>query len=229
MLLNDRKLLRLHIEAVWDIHLPPITQNSVDVLANSNQPPWLLYVAQMANERIYIWHSNTDNTLRQTLQKRMEDVLTQPVETSIHGIGREIAFSFTGEARMTFAQAQQLARPITPHEQTLVEAWQAGAAQYFFTPERGPLFGTIRDGRLLSIAHSARRTTEACELGIETQPEARHRGYALAATILWTHEILREGLVPIYSALAENSASRALAEAAGYRVFARGINIANLP
>jgi len=75
--------------------------------------------------------------------------------------------------------------------------------------------------QLLSLAHSFRRTREACELGIDTVPEARRKGYALAATILWTRAVLQEGLVPIYSALAENTASLRLADAAGYRAFAR--------
>ena len=58
-------------------------------------------------------------------------------------------------------------------------------------------------------------------MGIDTLPEARRRGYALAATIVWAQTVLREGLVPIYSALAENTASLRLAAAAGYRPFAR--------
>ena len=61
---------------------------------------------------------------------------------------------------------------------------------------------------------------EACELGIDTLPEARHQGYALAATILWTQAVLQERLVPIYSADAFNTASLRLADAAGYRAFA---------
>jgi len=75
---------------------------------------------------------------------------------------------------------------------------------------------------LLSLAHSSRRTTQTCELGIDTLPEACQRGYALAATIVWTQMILQEGLVPLYSAEASNAPSLRLASAAGYRAFARG-------
>jgi predicted GNAT family acetyltransferase len=80
-------------------------------------------------------------------------------------------------------------------------------------------------GRLLSLAHSSRRTAEACELGIDTLPEARRRGYALAATVVWSATIRAEGLTPIYSAFAENTASLRLAEAAGYRAFVRGLTL----
>ena len=227
MAIDDRTLCRLHIEAVWDIQLPPIIQNTVEIHSNSNQPPWLLYLAQVANERIFIWRANVDSPTRQALLQQVENALTHSRQADEMGIEREIALKFIGQSRMTLAQAQQLAYPIT--EQNVVEAFQPGTAQYFFERSRQPLFGTIRDGHLLSIAHSSRRTLEACELGIETLPEARRQGYALAATTLWTHTVLRENLVPIYSALAENAASLALAAAAGYRIFARGINITNLP
>jgi hypothetical protein len=227
MAIDDRTLCRLHIEAVWDIQLPPIIQNVVEIQSSSNQPPWLLYIAQVANERISIWRANVDSPMRQSLLQQAEAALAHSRQADEMGIEREIALKFTGQSRMTLAQAQRLAQPIV--EPDVVEAFQPGAAQYFFERGREPLFGTLRDGRLLSIAHSSRRTPEVCELGIETLPEARRQGYALAATILWTHAVLRENLVPIYSALAENAVSLALAAAAGYRIFARGINIINLP
>jgi len=52
-------------------------------------------------------------------------------------------------------------------------------------------------------------------------PKLVEKVYALAATILWTRAVLQEGLVPIYSVLAENTASLRLADAAGYRAFAQ--------
>ena len=60
---------------------------------------------------------------------------------------------------------------------------------------------------------------------MDTLPDARRRGYALAATVMWTKMVLQEGLVPLYSALADNKASLALAAAAGYRVFAHAATI----
>ncbi len=227
MVFDDRTLCRLHLEAVWDIQLPLIIQNDIEIDSSSNQPPWLLYVAQVANERISIWHTGVDSPTRQNLLKQAEAALTHSRQAGEMGSERDDALKYTGQSRMTLVQARRLAHPIT--EQNVVEAFQPGAAQYFFERGREPLFGTIRDGRLLSIAHSSRRVPEACELGIETLPEARRQGYALAATILWTHAVLGENLVPIYSALAENAPSLALAAAAGYHVFARGINITNQP
>jgi len=102
-----------------------------------------------------------------------------------------------------------------------VAAFISGSSDYYLDPEKRPLIGVVRAGRLLSLVHSSRRTKEACELGIDTAAEARRKGYALAATIVWTRMVMQEGLVPLYSADAENTASLRLAAAAGYRVFAR--------
>ncbi|MFL5701810.1 MAG: GNAT family N-acetyltransferase, partial [Ktedonobacteraceae bacterium] len=123
------------------------------------------------------------------------------------------------------AAAQQVARLLTPDDQALVEIFDPGNVEYYFHPDRRPLIGVIVEGHLLSLAHSSRRTAEACELGIDTLPEARRKGYALAATLLWAASVAQEDLVPFYSASAENTASLGLASAAGYRAFARAATI----
>ncbi len=109
---------------------------------------------------------------------------------------------------------------MTEQDRALIEAFEPDAHDYYFRPEKQPLVGVVISGLLLSLAHSSRRTPEACELGIDTLPEARQRGYALAATIVWTQAVLQERLLPIYSADASNTASLRLADAAGYRAFA---------
>jgi len=121
---------------------------------------------------------------------------------------------------MDMATAQALARPLTPDDHSLIEIFEPGSSDYYLHTDRCPLIGVVVEGRLLSVAHSSRRTSEACELGIDTLPEARRRGYALAATVLWAAGVAQEGLVPLYSALIENEASLRLAAAAGYRKFA---------
>ncbi|HYU73197.1 MAG TPA: GNAT family N-acetyltransferase [Ktedonobacteraceae bacterium] len=226
---DDLELLRLHIEAVWDVNLPKSTENDVDILANGKQPPWLLYVGQLAQERVFIWRPDVNDADRRVLQARVDKafILTTE-EAQAQGIEREVALKFTGQPTMNLVRAQQIARPIAVHEQALVEAFEPGAAAYYLEPERRPLYGVSVEGRLLSIAHSARRTAKACELGVDTLPEARRRGYALAVTILWTADVIQEGCIPFYSALAENASSLALAHAAGYCVFARGISLTRI-
>ena len=122
---------------------------------------------------------------------------------------------------MSVAAAQHIARLLTPDDQAVVELFDPGDSEYYFHPARRPLIGVFVAGRLLSLAHSSRRTAQACELGIETLPAARRKGYALAATLLWAAEVTQEALVPFYSASAENTASLGVASAAGYRAFAR--------
>lgn len=229
MLLDDRTLLRLHIEAVWDVSLPPLTQNDVDIFTGGKLPPWLLYVAQLESERVYIWRPDVDEAVRQVLVQQVERIFTLSTkEARVRGIEREVAFKFTEQPTIDMEPAQQLAHLITPDEYAQVERFEPGAAEYYFAPERQPLYGVSVEGRLLSIAHSARRTAEACELGLATVPEARRRGYAIAATLLWTRVIIKERRIPFYSALAENAASLALAHKAGYRAFARGVSFTNI-
>ena len=229
MLLDDRALLRLHIEAVWDVSLPSQMRDDVDISTSGKLPPWLLYVAQLASERVYIWCADVDEVAREALMQQVERAFTLSTEEArIRGIGREIAFKFTEQPTMDMKRAQQLAHLITPDEYAQVERFEPGSAEYYFAQERRPLYGVSVEGRLLSIAHSSRRTAEACELGLGTLPEARRRGYAIAATLLWTRIIIKERRIPFYSAQVENAASLALAHKAGYRAFARGVSFTSI-
>ncbi len=209
--------------------LPSITQNDVEISTGGKLPPWLLYVAQLESEHVRIWRPDVGETARQALLQQVEQAFTLSTEAArTQGIGREVAFKFTEQPTMHMERAQQLAHLITSDEYAQVERFEPGAAEYYFAPERQPLYGVSVEGRLLSIAHSARRTDEACELGLDTLPEARRRGYALAVSLLWTRAIIKERGIPFYSALAENAASLALAHKAGYRAFARGVSFTRI-
>ncbi len=223
---TQRALLRLHIEAVWGVQLPPITQNTVELLREGLQPPWKLYTAEMADEQVAIWRPDVAALEREALSFRASEALTlPPTEHVASHISREVAFHQVASPTMSVAAAQRVARLLTPDDQALVEIFEPGEVSYYFHPDRRPLIGVIVEGRLLSLAHSSRRTAEACELGIDTLPEARRKGYALAATLLWAASVTQEDLVPFYSASAENTASLRLASAAGYRAFARAATI----
>ena len=219
---TPRVLLRLHIEAVWGVQLPPITQNTVELLREGIQPPWKLYAAEMADEQVAIWRPDVAAPEREALFGRASEALTvSPTEHVAPHISREVALHQVASPTMSVAAAHHVARLLTPDDQALVEIFDPGEVEYYFHPDRRPLIGVIVEGRLLSLAHSSRRTTEACELGIDTLPEARRKGYALAATLLWAASVVQEELVPFYSASADNTASLGLASAAGYRAFAR--------
>ncbi len=222
MVSTQRAWLRLHIEAVWGVHLPALVQNNVELSSEGFQPSWKLCVAEVAGEQIAIWRPDVPATEHKELLTRASEALklspTTPVAPEIR---REVALYQEALPSMSAEVAQRVARPLTSNDRALVEIFDPGYTDYYFHPNKRPLIGVIIDGRLLSLARSSRRTTEACELGIDTLPEARRKGYALAATVLWAASIAQEGLIPLYSASADNPASLALAAAAGYRVFTR--------
>jgi GNAT acetyltransferase len=218
----DRTLLRLHVEAVWGVRLPALVRNDVELLQESPLPSWKLCAADISDERVHIWRPDIYVAEREMLRLRVHNALAfPPVIAPIPSVSREVALTLVTTPRLNVDMAHTIARPLTSQDQSLIETFHPGAFDDYLHPERQPLIGVVISGRLLSLAHSSRRTQEACELAIDTVPEARRKGYALAATIVWAHTVLRDGLIPIYSALAENTASLRLAAAAGYRPFAR--------
>jgi hypothetical protein len=220
-------LLRLHVEAGWDVRLPPLMPSDVELLPGGSRSPWAHYLAETAAGRVRIWRPDVPAEQRALLGDQVADALARRVEASAApGITREVALHLAAPPGSGATSAAGLTRRIEPHERALLDAFEPGEVDYYAAPARQPVFGVILGGHLVSVAHSSRRTPEACELGINTLPKARRRGYALAATVRWTQAILEEGLVPLYSALAENAASLALAAAAGYRPFARAAYIA---
>lgn len=226
MVTTQRALLRLHIEAVWGAQPPPLVQDS-EFLQEAFLPPWKLYVAQMAADHIAIWRPDVPAIEHEGLLGRAREALIlPPTIPTPPGVSREVVFHQEASPVMHLASAQNVARLLTSDDRALVEIFEPGSVDYYFHPVRRPLIGVIVAGRLVSLAHSSRRTAEACELGIDTLPQARRKGYALAATVLWAATVAQEGCIPFYSALADNTASLGLAAAAGYRAFAQAVTVA---
>jgi hypothetical protein len=225
--IDDQTLLRLHVEAVWGVQLATSPEPESLLSSESFQPPWRLYVADMQNgKRVHIWRPDVDTMEREALRKRGSVALSLPPTTADEpDMSREIALHQAAESVIDMATAQTIARPLTLADQALIELFKPGSTAYYFHPDRHPLIGVVKAGRLLSLAHSSRRTTKACELGIDTLPDARRHGYALMATVVWAAAVAQEGLVPIYSAFVTNTASLRLAAATGYRIFASGATI----
>lgn len=226
MLSTDRTFLRLHVEAVWGVQLSSLECDELTLLPASSRPAWKLYTARIASGSVFIWRPDVESGEREALLTRLGEAQSLPVDRPLPpGVSREVAFRLADAPVIPSATARQTARLLTPDDYALLDGFEPGEAGYYLQVERRPVAGVVVDGRLLCVAHSSRRTAEACELGIDTLPEARRRGYALAATIAWSEAVQREGLTPIYSALASNVASLNLAVAAGYREFARAITV----
>lgn len=225
MTLTDREMLRLHVEAVWGVKLPQLVGEEAELLPESVQPDWRLYAAELAEGSVLIWRSGVGSEERAALLARLPQAWSLPEEDlQAAGVEREVAFRLSDEPEINLAEARRLARKLTRDDYELLEIFWPGEAEAVLRAEQ-PLLGVIVEGTLLSLAHSSRRTAEACELGIDTLREARRKGYALAATVAWSAAILEEGLTPIYSAHSWNNASLRLAVASGYREFARGVTL----
>ncbi len=74
-----------------------------------------------------------------------------------------------------------------------------------------PLAATVVDGVAVSVCCSVRQTAKAHEAGVETASAFRGRGFAVAAVAAWARTVRERGIVPLYSASWDNSASRAVA------------------
>lgn len=231
---SARELLRRHVEAVWWLPLPPLDGEHVMLPAEGAQPPWALYLGELRadgeNEkpigRVHLWRHDVPATDRARLTTQANATLAQPAGAPLaQGVEREVALIQSASPTLGLDAAARIARRLTAADGPLLAAFWPGEEDALRDPIRAPLFGVVRDNRLLSLAHSSRRTPDACELGIDTLPEARRRGYALAAVLLWAAAVAAEGVIPFYSARADNTASLALAHAAGYRPFAAGVSI----
>lgn len=212
-------LLRLHLEALWGCTVPPLDRADVEV-AGVGVP--LVYQGDWSDGSVRLWRSDVAPSMRPRLIAALESGRLTP-GLRLHA---EVALAQTEPPRLSVAEAERIARLIGDDEHALVNAFEPDAVAYYLgVPSRKPVVGVVVDRRLVAVAHSSRRTPLACELGVETLPQYRRRGYGLAVTVLWTAAVQTEGIVPIYSALAENASSLALANAAGYRPFARGVAI----
>lgn len=210
--MTDREFLRLHIEAVWGISIPPLEGDTVELTDITPLPPWSLYQADLSQgERITFWRPGVSLDARADLLQRAQSA--DVVFDAAVGMRREVVLRFSDTPSIV---AQHSARILTANDTALLEAFEAGSATYYLNPTCAPCIGVIADGQLVCVAHSSRRTVAACELGINTVPAARRQGYATAATFAWTRAIQQEGLTPIYSAFAHNVASLRLAATARY-------------
>jgi hypothetical protein len=210
----EREWLRLQIEAVWGITLPPLHGTTIELPPDRPLPPWSLYQASWSQQQVTIWVPGIPPTQRAHLLDRARriDVVFDPSS----GMRREVVFQQQHPLRPPTGAVLSLARRLTEADAALLNQFEPASADYFLGVQQAPCIGVVVQDELVSVAHSSRRTREACELGIVTRPDARRQGYALAATVAWTEAIRQEGLHPIYSASADNTASLHLAASAGY-------------
>ena len=82
-------------------------------------------------------------------------------------------------------------------------------------PDRWPIMAILKNGVPVSVCFSSRLSNIAAEAGVETTLLSRGRGHAGIVTTAWAAAIRESGRTPIYSALATNEASLAVARKLG--------------
>ncbi len=80
----------------------------------------------------------------------------------------------------------------------------------------GHVAGAIRDGRVVSIAHTFATTATFTDLGVTTVPDWRRRGLATATAAVVARAVQEDGRIPVWSCGGSNEASMAAAARLGF-------------
>jgi len=93
------------------------------------------------------------------------------------------------------------------------------------TGRRGPWAALVEGDQVVSLAHSARLTSEAAEVGVQTEESHRGRGLGGIVVGAWARQ-LSPRLTLFYSALESNAASQRVAEKLVARPIGRLVHLA---
>lgn len=105
------------------------------------------------------------------------------------------------------------------------ESWSDGDWDTVVAGDRGPFVAAVVGDQVVSLAHCARLTDEAAEVGVQTENGWTGRGLATACVRAWTTAMPRD-LVLFYSAMEDNPASHRIATACHARPLGRMVRLA---
>jgi RimJ/RimL family protein N-acetyltransferase len=216
---TNSDLMRLHVEALF-------THDAEGHVVRVNEPDGALaprfFLGSTTDGAVWRFRHDVGHDVRRELEAAasQDDVLRD------HGIGARTgpsryaeilarsapvqrtwigpAFCFPHELPATIDTmlvTEANAELLRPH----LEAWVPDAR---LNP---PLFARTVDGRAVAVCCSVRRTDMAHEVGVETAPSYRGRGYAAQVVTAWARAVRAMGRVPLYSTSWQNEASRAVA------------------
>jgi GNAT superfamily N-acetyltransferase len=109
---------------------------------------------------------------------------------------------------------------LSPDDLPLLRAARHPLAERAGEVERGDAFAILHAGAVRSYAFLRRLSDEVWEVVVETAAPYRGRGYGKTVVSAATEAALAAGRIPVYSCDEHHRASRRLAEALGYRVYA---------
>ena len=93
MVTTYQALLRLHVEAAWNVRLPPIEQNDVSLLPGGHRPYWKLCAAAMDGNHVHIWRPDASASEREALLDEVDSLLAgQALTGRFAGLMEELHF-----------------------------------------------------------------------------------------------------------------------------------------
>lgn len=231
-MLNDRALLRAHVEALF-------TRDATGRLIRVNAPgggpaPRFFLGRTRQGSEWWYRHDVPEEVVRglDAASAMLPDdaelgesaALAAPFRTllehtaPIQDICSGLAFRFSDRLDVSpsiLPITAGNADVLRPH----LEAWCEDVA-------RGQtLYGMLVGGVAVSVCASVRHTLIANEAGVETAAAFRGHGYAVPAVFAWAAAVRKAGRVPLYSTSWSNHASLALARKLGLIQFANDLHI----
>lgn len=132
-------------------------------------------------------------------------------EDKYRAIRQTLAAGNDDIVRTSFAMFREITGSVVP-----LYFWRN--AQQF--DSEGVGFSLIHEGKIASTAYASFIHENYLELGIETLPEYRGKGFAIKACVALIDYCIERGLIPVWSCRFENTASYMLAQKLGFDVTA---------
>lgn len=108
---------------------------------------------------------------------------------------------------------------VTAKNADLLDAEFPNTARRIRAGHAGPMTAVLEDGQAVAVCSCVRLGRRAAEAGVYTLETSRGKGYAAAVTALWAQLVREQGLLPLYSTESENTASQAVAQKLGAKLF----------
>ena len=228
--LTARELMRLHVGALF-------THNAAGRMLRVNTPDGAdaarFFLGRTIDGSVIHFRHDVDNETQIALEAAANDdpvrALDSPADSSryeaILSRTAPIADTWVGPA---FCFPNDLSEPGDTIRVTDANAHVLRPLLEPWIPDvriGQPLFATVVDGQAVSVCCSVRETSAAHEVGVETVPSFRGRGYAARVVASWARALRDMGLVPLYSTSWTNEASRAVARKLGLIQFGSDLHI----
>jgi len=226
---DARRLLHLHVAALFATDSAGRLRHINDI-GNPDAPR--LYLGRTRHH--VIWHLRADvpGTLAQEIAACCRDEPATPDLRTPPRHDRTYRELLAPYRQVWFGPALCLERATSPTNGAVAVTRAnamllAGAFDDWLdeVEARQPCYCVLERGHTVSLCASARVTTAAFEAGVETLPEHRGRGHAVAAVTAWAAAVADRGALPMYSTSWQNTASQRVAAKCGFTAYGSDYHI----